>query len=83
MSVLGAGTLSCPTCKSSLQAEQLEITDKPSGSQLLDTDSSLSSPSSGHGCDEAVAMGVHMSSKLQTLLADLAKVREESSTAKV
>ena len=83
MSVLRAGTLSCPTCKSSLKSEQLEIFDKPSSLPLFDTDFSIPSPSSGNGCDERLVTGVHMNSKLETLLADLAKVREESSGAKV
>ncbi|MCO5556717.1 hypothetical protein L7F22_010268 [Adiantum nelumboides] len=85
MSVLGSGSQTCPTCRSFLLTEQLETIENPSGFTLIDSDiSAASSPLSGNGVENGRAVaGVHMDSKLKTLLADLARVREENAGAKV
>ncbi|KAH7307437.1 hypothetical protein KP509_22G058600 [Ceratopteris richardii] len=82
-SALGTGSQNCPTCQCFLIAEQLETFDKPEEFSLVDPDVSVATPLGSKIEDGGTVAGVHMDSKLRTLLADLAKVREENAGAKV
>lgn len=79
----------CSICGSALTASQL-VTYPPKQTRsaslvpLLDP-SATASPTTSTDSEEAgdASKGIHMTSKLKTLLADLAKVREEHDGAKV